>query len=155
MSTHSHDLRIPSVPLVGGAALVAVTVLAVAAVRMSGVEVSSRSTAPVVAERALFFFDQDDGGVEVREADRVIERVPPSQHGFLRGTVRALVRERRLAGVGADVPFHLKAHADGRLTLDDPSTGRRVDLDSFGPTNAEVFARLLASRPLPASPMAR
>jgi putative photosynthetic complex assembly protein len=155
MSTHGHDLRIPRVPLVGGAALVVVTVLAVAAVRMSGVEISSRSTAPVVAERALHFVDQADGGVEVREGGRVIERVPPGQHGFLRGTVRALVRERRLAGVGADVPFRLQAHADGRLTLDDPSTGRRVDLESFGPTNAEVFARLLAGRPLPDSPMAR
>jgi len=29
------------------------------------------------------------------------------------------------------------------LTLVDPGTGRRVDLESFGPTNAAVFARLM------------
>jgi hypothetical protein len=35
--------------------------------------------------------------------------------------------------------------ADGKLTLEDPGTGRRVDLGSFGPTNAAVFAQIMAS----------
>jgi len=29
----------------------------------------------------------------------------------------------------------------------DPSTGSRVDLESFGPTNTAEFARFLAMRP--------
>jgi hypothetical protein len=33
--------------------------------------------------------------------------------------------------------------ADGRLTLDDPSTGRHVELVAFGPDNEAVFAWLL------------
>ena len=33
------------------------------------------------------------------------------------------------------------------LTLDDPATGERVDLDSFGPTNVAEFARFLAMQP--------
>ena len=37
----------------------------------------------------------------------------------------------------------VRAVADGRLTLVDPGTGRRVDLESFGPTNSAVFAQLL------------
>jgi hypothetical protein len=32
---------------------------------------------------------------------------------------------------------------DGRLTLIDPSTGRTIDLESFGAINAKHFARLL------------
>ncbi|NBT80006.1 MAG: photosynthetic complex assembly protein PuhC, partial [Betaproteobacteria bacterium] len=32
---------------------------------------------------------------------------------------------------------------DGRLTLIDPSTGRTIDLESFGAINANNFARLL------------
>ena len=37
----------------------------------------------------------------------------------------------------------LIGRADGRLTLADPATGARIDLEAFGPTNAGVFARLL------------
>jgi len=70
--------------------------------------------------------------------------------GFLRGALRALVRHRRLAGLGAEAPFLLVAHADGRLTLEDPATRHRVDLESFGPTNSAVFAQLLAT-PRPAA----
>jgi putative photosynthetic complex assembly protein len=58
--------------------------------------------------------------------------------------MRGLARERRRQGVGADIPFQLIGRSDGRLTLVDPGTGRRVDLESFGPTNAAVFARLMA-----------
>jgi hypothetical protein len=36
--------------------------------------------------------------------------------------------------------------ADGKLTLEDPGTGRRVDLGSFGPTNAAAFSQIMASR---------
>jgi hypothetical protein len=36
----------------------------------------------------------------------------------------------------------LIGRTDGRLTLQDPSTGQRIDLESFGPTNAAVFASL-------------
>ena len=154
-ASHGHDLRIPRAPLLGGAALVAAALVAVAAVRLSGVDISSRSTAPVVAERQLHFVDRPDGGIEVHEGGRRLDLVPAGQYGFLRGALRALVRERRLAGAGADQPFRLQAHADGRLTLDDPATGRRVDLESFGPTNARVFARLLAGQPLPPAAPAR
>jgi hypothetical protein len=45
--------------------------------------------------------------------------------------------------IGPQPPFELAARADGRLTLTDPATGARIDLESFGPTNAGVFARLL------------
>ena len=44
------------------------------------------------------------------------------------------------------IPSELIGRADGRLTLEDPTTGRRVDLESFGPTNAGVFAQLLVAR---------
>ena len=40
-------------------------------------------------------------------------------------------------------PFELHARTDGRLTLIDPATHMRLDLESFGPTNAGLFAQLL------------
>jgi hypothetical protein len=41
----------------------------------------------------------------------------------------------------------LQAHADGSLTLDDPSTGERINLESFGPTQRATFAALQATQP--------
>jgi putative photosynthetic complex assembly protein len=65
------------------------------------------------------------------------------EQGFLRGTLRAVVRERKLRGLVSNEPLQLISRADGRLTLLDPATGSRLDLESFGPTNAAVFARWL------------
>ena len=42
-------------------------------------------------------------------------------------------------------PFRLTHWSDGRLSLEDPSTGRRIELDAFGPTNTAVFARLMGA----------
>jgi putative photosynthetic complex assembly protein len=100
--------------------------------------------AAVVKQRALRFEDRPDGGVAVIDAAsaREIETVHGEQ-GFLRGTLRGFARERKRRDLGSAPPFELAARADGRLTLIDPATGHRVDLDSFGPTNAAVFSRWL------------
>jgi hypothetical protein len=37
---------------------------------------------------------------------------------------------------------------DGRLTLDDPVSGRRLDLEAFGRDNAGAYAALLTGRGL-------
>jgi len=58
--------------------------------------------------------------------------------------LRALSRERHARGIGSAPPFNLVARADGRITLMDPATGQRVDLESFGPTNTAEFARFFA-----------
>ena len=71
------------------------------------------------------------------------------EQGFIRGILRSMARQRRGEGLSAAQPFHLVAWADGRITLDDPATGERIELEAFGPTNAAVFATLL---PTPASP---
>ena len=75
----------------------------------------------------------------------MIDTVAPGTNGFLRGTMRGLARERKRAGVSAELPFEMTGRSDGKLTLADPATGRRVALGSFGPTNAAVFARIMAS----------
>jgi putative photosynthetic complex assembly protein len=96
----------------------------------------------------LVFLDQKDGGVRV--ADGLTGEtltVLHGEQGFVRGSLRALSRERFSRGIGASQPFDLIARVDGRVTLMDPSTGSRVDLESFGPTNTAEFARFLAMRP--------
>jgi putative photosynthetic complex assembly protein len=148
---HSHHMPVPRGPLLAAGLLIAATLIGVAALRLTGTDVSTRSQAPVVAQRALQFEDLPDGGVRVLEAlpgqaPRALAVIDAGAGGFLRGALRALVRQRRAAGQGAEAPFVLTARADGRLTLVDPATSERVDLESFGPTNAAVFARLLAVR---------
>jgi len=138
----------PRAPLLGAATLVAVALLAVTFTRVSGIGASPNVAATAVAARDLRFEDRSDGGIAVYEAhdNRVVVVVPPGTNGFLRSTLRGLARERKRQGVGPDAPYHLSGRADGRLTLEDPATGRRVDLEAFGATNAGAFSRLLTAQ---------
>lgn len=132
------------------AAVLAATVASAALMRLGGHEIRAADAAPV-AVRPLGFADRPDGAIAVLDpADGATLGVLEGQAGFARGALRALMRERRLRGLGPEAPFELVGRADGRLTLHDPSTGQRLDLESFGPTNAAVFARWLA----PAAPTA-
>jgi putative photosynthetic complex assembly protein len=129
--------------LVAGGVLAALLVT-VGALRWSGYQAASQPDAGTVAQRSLYFRDLPDKGIAVVDAasGAVLDTLHGEQ-GFVRGTLRGLVRERKLRGLVADVPLQLIARADGRLTLLDPLTAQRIDLESFGPTNAAVFARWL------------
>jgi putative photosynthetic complex assembly protein len=135
----------PRAPLLGAIALIGLSLFAATATRVTGIGASKVPDAPTLEVRDFRFQDRSDGGISVFDAKdgRLVQIVAPGSNGFLRGTLRGLARERKRQGVDADQPFRLIGHADGRLTLEDPSTLRRVDLESFGPTNALVFAQLL------------
>jgi putative photosynthetic complex assembly protein len=138
----------PRAPLIGAGALVLATVLAVAALRLTGTGPVTLDRAPVAVERQLHFEDRN-GGVDVLDArsGQRITSLAQGGDGFVRATLRTFVRERRRQNIGAEVPFVLASHVDGRLTLDDPATGRSVNLEAFGPDNAAAFARLLKAQP--------
>lgn len=147
--SHPAPPPLPRLPLLAAAALLIASLVSVAAVRWSGAGVHMPDAEPV-ATRLLRFEDRPDGSIAVIDgvSGRLLEQVRGEQ-GFLRGSLRALTRERRMREVGPLPPFALTARADGRLTLMDPSTGARLDLESFGPTNAAVFARLLTLKQNP------
>ncbi len=132
-------------PIAAACGLVIASICAVGAVRLSGMPISTPD-APTSVERDLRFVDRTDGSVDVLDArdGHVVDSVV-GESGFVRGTLRGLARERKRQGIGPDQPFRLVAHVDGRLTLFDPATGRRVDLESFGPTNAAAFAHMLSA----------
>jgi putative photosynthetic complex assembly protein len=140
-------LRFPRAPLFALGGLVIATVLTVAAVRYTGVGIVHVPDAAAVEVREFRFEDRADGGITVTDAagKQVVATVDPGTNGFLRGTMRGLARERMRQGVGPELPFRMVGRADGKLTLEDPGTGRRVDLGSFGPTNAAVFAQIMAN----------
>jgi putative photosynthetic complex assembly protein len=147
MSRDRHP-PVPRGPLLAIGALLLATVLGAGSARLGGLGALRVPEAPAVQVRELRFDDRADGSVAIRDAGsgRVVATVAPGSGGFLRGTMRGLVRERKRQGLGDDLPFRLAGHADGRLLLEDPATGRLIDIGSFGPTNGAVFAQLLAAR---------
>ena len=92
----------------------------------------------------LRFEDRPDGSIAIIDykTGKQIDAVQ-GEAGFVRGTLRGLAQERKRRGLDSGPPFELIYRADGRLTLSDTATGRMVDLESFGPTNAGSFYRLL------------
>jgi putative photosynthetic complex assembly protein len=149
----SHSMQhdsMPRRPLYAIAAVLLAVLVGAAGVRLSGLPIRAPDAQPV-AQRSLRFEDRADGSVAVIDArsGQQVESVQ-GEAGFLRGALRAMARERRKQGLGSEPAFDLIARADGRLTLSDPATGERVDLESFGPTNAGVFRRLLTAQVAPA-----
>lgn len=120
-----------------------VLVASVAQIRSSGVSIRAPDPATLVM-RELRFEDQPDGSVRVidHRSNQVIDAIT-GEAGFARGVLRGFARDRRAHGVGAELPLELHGRVDGRLTLLDPSTGRIVDLESFGRANSAVFGRML------------
>ena len=146
-SSAQPPIRFPRAPLFALGALVLASVVMVAAVRFTGVGVVHTPDAAPVAMREFRFEDRPDGSIVVLDASgtQLVDTVAPGTNGFLRGTMRGMARERMRQGVSPALPFRMVGRADGKLTLEDPGTGRRVDLGSFGPTNAAVFAHIMAS----------
>ncbi len=127
-----------------GVALLAIIAYALTT-RISGESIRVPD-APTLVMRELVFQDQPDGSVAVKDAKtgKTIDAIT-GEAGFARGTLRGFARDRKARGIGPEAPLQLMGRADGRLTLYDPETKRIVDLESFGPTNASVFARMLQS----------
>jgi putative photosynthetic complex assembly protein len=138
-----HERRALSTGLGFGLFLVACLAL-VAWVRWTGPAQPDNITARAEQIRTLRFVDQPDGSIQVIDATTGTDvHNFQGEQGFVRGTLRALVRDRRLQGFGADQPFELIAHDAGRLSLRDPATGSTIALESFGSKNIDVFARLM------------
>lgn len=116
--------------------------LAIGFARWQGIS-DKQADAATVWQRDLVFADGPQGSVIVKDAQSQTEIAQfEGEQGFLRSTLRALVRERKRQNIGPDAPMQLLGRADGRLTLLDPSTQQRIDLEAFGPSNASVFAGL-------------
>lgn len=128
-------------------ALLLLTLAAVAWQSRIGGGPVAQETASVQWQRSLRFEDRPNGDIAVIDAtsQREVARFQGEQ-GFLRGSLRALTRERQRRGLGPQAPFELTGHVDGRVTLRDTATGQRIALESFGPTNSAVFSQLQWAR---------
>jgi putative photosynthetic complex assembly protein len=138
------DVAVKSVLVPKGAiraafALVVFTVLAASVGRFTGVGTVRSDHAAMVQSVALRFEDRADGGVAViaPEDNRLLDVVAAGHDGFLRTVLRSLA-------IGAGPSFAIDRWSDGHLTLNDPATGRSVDLAPFGRDNMQTFERLMA-----------
>jgi len=134
----------PAVPMVVRWVLLCLVLLllAVFAVRQSGPSAQPVDT-PVVWKKNLRFEDGAKGEIVVRDAATEQQvAVFEGEQGFMRGTLRALARERKKRSIGPEAAFELSGLSDGQMVLHDPATGASIHLASFGPTNAQIYRPL-------------
>jgi putative photosynthetic complex assembly protein len=145
MSEHHHNQAIPRGVLIGAGVMILLSLGLAAGSRRAHLMAPQVALPPPIEVRQIRFEDRPDGAIAILDAPsgRQVSLVPPRSNGFIRGVLRGMFRTRKLESVGRQGEFRLAREADGRLSLTDPETGRRVDLDSFGPTNSQAFAQLL------------
>ena len=139
---------IPPQIVVAAALLMGFAVLIAGLGRMTGFgRVDLPASAPYWTLQ-LRFEDRADGAVLVRDAERgdVFEVLAPGTGNFVRATLRTFAQARKRDDLGPQVPFKLVRYADGSLSLEDPATGRKVELDAFGADNAGAFANMFNQR---------
>ena len=148
------EVTVHKVPLMLMGGIVMISLALTASVSLGFVERSAvpevaraQAGAEVINARTLRFFDEPDGTVRVEDgaSAEVLTRFGEGEGGFIRATVRSLVHQRRIRGIGAEMPFTLTEWENGNLTLADPATGRSVEVSSFGPDNRAVYANLLTA----------
>lgn len=155
-ANHLHAQTVPRTALWAAAFLIILTLVLAAIARRDGHRGPAARVIgqeqPQIEQAMLRFEDRPDGTLAVLDADtgREVRLIPPETNGFIRGVLRGMFRNRKLESMArGDARFRLAREATSesggkaRLTLEDPDSGRRVDLDSFGPTNSEAFADLL------------
>ena len=146
MSRHYHPQTVPRAAIIGAAILMAATVAFAAVARSERLEHPEPQSVPVESVE-VSFEDEPDGALSMTDptSGHELTRLAPRSNNFVRGVLRGMYRTRKLESVDHGAAFRLSRSSNGRLSLDDPSTGRRVELDSFGPTNSAAFEALLVA----------
>ncbi len=105
----------------------------------------------VIEKTSLIFKDDTNGDILIEVVTDTINAKEAKyqmrlsgEQGFVRGTLRALARERKSRNLSRDVPFDLELHQDGRLSIKDPLTNSFIALEAFGPDNVDVFLKILS-----------
>ncbi|MEM1439105.1 MAG: photosynthetic complex assembly protein PuhC [Pseudomonadota bacterium] len=149
---HTHENMAPTVPLLLAGGLVLITLLGVVWQQAVINPAAGIAVEPaVVAEQMLQFVDEPDGSVRVvaMPSGDVLDVVEPGAGNFLRGTLRGMVRERRLSDASMSAGFVVRRYVDGAVVVVDLATGRSIDLRAFGPVSAGELTRYL---PAPGEP---
>lgn len=128
-------------PVRAAACLVGFVLVLTATAQLTGLGAWRAPVAAASETKLLRFVDREDGAVLVYDdaSGALAWTYGAGAHGFVRGALRAVAHERKVAEMPADAPFEISRHADGKLTIVDPLTGARVILNGFGAPNAAEF----------------
>jgi putative photosynthetic complex assembly protein len=134
--------------LIAAAALITYSISVAAMARLTGTGATRAIPTEVVTERMVRLTLQKDGSVHASDAatGNDIAHLPQHEFGFVGVVLSGIRRERMRANVAESEPLRLTRHADGRLRIEDPSTGQIVSLDAFGYGNQAAFAPLLETQ---------
>jgi putative photosynthetic complex assembly protein len=142
------DRTVPRGAILGAVALIMFAIVVAAGGRLTGIGAVRADYDRVLQSTSFRFEDRADGGISViaPETGAVIGVVAAGTDGFVRTVLRSLAFDRRRHHAGSQPAFIIIKWVDGHSTLDDPVTGRRVDLAAFGAANMQSFANLLTMR---------
>jgi putative photosynthetic complex assembly protein len=148
MSEAVGDRMVPRGAILGAAALIGFSLVVASVGRLTGLGAVRTDYISTVQTISLRFEDRADGGISViaPETGAIIGVVPAGTDGFVRTVLRSLAFDRQRHGVGSGPAFVLAKWSEGHFTIDDPATGRRVDLGAFGVDNMQTFERLVVMR---------
>jgi putative photosynthetic complex assembly protein len=145
MHEAAHNPNVPKGALIAAAFVMLFTIAGAAAVRITGQGGTHMTLPAMVESRDLRFEDGKDGAVLVFDAGNqdLIASLEPGTYGFVRVVMRGMARERKVAAINAPPIFRLARYVNGQLTLTDLGTNKLVDLNAFGASNLDAFARLM------------
>lgn len=137
-------IHVPRGPLIGAFLLVTLVFGVAIQARMTGRTASEEPVTPVAQQREVRFEVQGDGTLSVYDVGqgREITRLSSDKNGFIFGMLRGIKQKRDVAHTDTATPLRITRWQDGRMTLDDPSTGMHVAVSSFGPTQIASFQQL-------------
>jgi putative photosynthetic complex assembly protein len=137
-------IKVPRGPLIGAALLVVLVFAVAIEARTTGHSASLEPVTGVALQREVRFDPQGDGTLSVFDVgqNREIVRLHSDKNGFIFGMLRGIRQKRDVAQTDPKTPFRITRWQDGRMTLDDPSTGMHVAVSSFGPTQIASFEQL-------------
>ncbi|WPL15845.1 photosynthetic complex assembly protein [Thiorhodovibrio winogradskyi] len=133
----------PRPVLIGAAILISFTIAVAAFVRLTGIGKSENEFAAIAAERELHFREINPSTIEVIAEGQRIALLDSNEDGFIFGVLRGLGHHRKVSEADIDRPYIVSMRVDGRLVLEDPTTGEQLDLRAYGADNASAFRELL------------
>ena len=139
---------LPRVPLAAAIGLLFLVVAGVGLARLNGMEVTPGLGQALTVPSRLISFEQLAGGaLQARDATtgEIIVTSQAGEAGFLHGSMRGLMFNRKRGGIPLTAPFKLESRANGQIVLTDLSDGTAMELNAFGRGNALEFKALLGS----------
>jgi putative photosynthetic complex assembly protein len=142
------EVMIPRIVLRALIGVVLFSFFAVLVAKYTGYGVMMTPQSAAAETRLLQFDVQSNGEMVVRdhESGAEVALFGEGEGGFIRGVLRGLARSRALERMEEGDVFLLTRWEDGRLSVTDPITQERFDLNSFGVDNLQAFAQLLKSQ---------